>query len=118
MADNYLARKDGEWIVVGILPDVCQTPVGPILLPIPYPVIAKLDDAVKVVSSVRANGKPLVVLSQSLLPMTLGDQAGVANGIKSGTVGGCCYPKQHSQSVYAGKKYVLRHNDEFWMNGK
>lgn len=28
MADNYLARQDGEWLVVSILPDVCKTPIG------------------------------------------------------------------------------------------
>ncbi|HGY1115966.1 TPA: DUF4150 domain-containing protein [Providencia rettgeri] len=118
MADNYLARQDGEWLVVSILPDVCKTPIGSSTPPVPYPVIAKLDDAVKVVPSVRANGKPVVVFSQSLVPETIGDQAGQAKGIKSGTVGGKCHPKQHSKSFFVQGKPVLRHDDEFWMNGK
>lgn len=80
--------------------------------------IAKLDDAVKVVPSVRANGKPVVVFSQSFIPETIGDQAGQAKGIKSGTVGGKCHPKQHSKSFFVQRKPVLRHDDEFWMNGK
>ncbi|MEX9871594.1 DUF4150 domain-containing protein [Providencia huaxiensis] len=118
MADNYLARQDGEWLVVSILPDVCKTPIGSSTPPVPYPVIAKLDDAVKVVPSVRANGKPVVVFSQSFVPETIGDQAGQAKGIKSGTVGGKCHPKQHSKSFFVQGKPVLRHDDEFWMNGK
>ncbi|MEX6324917.1 DUF4150 domain-containing protein [Providencia hangzhouensis] len=118
MADNYLARQDGEWLVVSILPDVCKTPIGSSTPPVPYPVIAKLDDAVKVVPSVRANGKPVVVFSQSFIPETIGDQAGQAKGIKSGTVGGKCHPKQHSKSFFVQGKPVLRHDDEFWMNGK
>lgn len=118
MADNYLARQDGEWLVVSILPDVCKTPIGSSTPPVPYPVIAKLDDAVKVVPSVRANGKPVVVFSQSFIPGTIGDQAGQAKGIKSGTVGGKCHPKQHSKSFFVQGKPVLRHDDEFWMNGK
>lgn len=118
MADNYLARQDGEWLVVSILPDVCKTPVGSSTPPVPYPVIAKLDNAIKVVPSVKANGKPVVVFSQSLIPETIGDQAGVAKGIKSGTVGGKCYPKEHSKSFFVQGLPVLRHGDEFWMNGK
>jgi len=117
MADNYMARKDGQWKVVSIVPDVCKTPIGPSTPPVPYPVIAELSEAVKVVPSVRVNGMPLVVLDQSFVPTTKGDMAGVANGIKSGTVGGKCCPKEHSKTVRAGKRQILRHGDKFWMNG-
>lgn len=117
MADNYVARKNSAWLVVSILPDVCKTPIGPSTPPVPYPVIAKLGDAVQVVPSVRANGDPMVVWDQSLVPSTQGDEAGVAKGVKSGTVGGKCYPDQHSKSFRVGGKPVLRHDDEFWMNG-
>lgn len=118
MADNYLARRQGEWLVISLTPDVCKTPVGSSTPPIPYPVIAKLETSASVVSSVRANGHPAVVFNQSFIPATLGDALGVANGIKSGTVGGKCYPKEHSGSVCAGKKRILRHGDKFWMNGR
>ncbi|WP_127960405.1 DUF4150 domain-containing protein [Serratia microhaemolytica] len=117
MADNYIARKAGEWLVVSILPDVCKTPMGNSTPPIPYPVTAQLSSAAEPVPSVRANGQPVVVFGQSYLPTTEGDQAGSAKGVKSGTVGGKCYPKAHSNSVRAGKRFVLRHDDEFWMNG-
>lgn len=118
MADNYLARKDGQWKVVSILPDVCKTPRGSSTPPVPYPVIAELNDAVQVVPSVRVNGKPLVVLDQSFVPVTKGDHAGVAKGVQSETVGGKCYPLEHSRTVRAGKRQVLRHGDKFLMNGK
>ncbi|QBH98635.1 DUF4150 domain-containing protein [Limnobaculum zhutongyuii] len=118
MADNYMARKDGVWKVVSILPDVCKTPMGSATPPVPYPVIAELNAAAQVVPSVKVNGKPLVVLNQSYIPTTIGDQAGVANGLDSGTVGGKCHPKKHSDTVKAGKRHILRHGDEFWMNGK
>ncbi|KMJ45769.1 type IV secretion protein Rhs [Xenorhabdus khoisanae] len=118
MADNYIARKDTQWMIISLIPDVCKTPMGPATPPIPYPVIAKLGDASAPVTSVRANGQPMVVLDQSFVPQTLGDEAGTAMGVKSGTVGGKCYPKEHSQTVQAGKKLILRHGDQFWMNGK
>lgn len=118
MADNYMARKDGQWKVISIVPDVCKTPIGPSTPPVPYPVIAELSEAVKVVPSVRVNGMPLVILEQSFIPTTKGDQAGQAKGIKSGTVGGKCYPEEHSKTVRAVKHQILRHGDKFWMNGK
>lgn len=118
MADNYIARKQSGWLVVSILPDICKTPVGPALVPVPYPVIAQLNTSKKEVASVRANGCSVIVFDQSVVPMTVGDQAGIGTGIKSGTVGGKCYPKSHSKSVRAGKHPILRHGDDFWMNGR
>ncbi|CDG89874.1 DUF4150 domain-containing protein [Xenorhabdus bovienii] len=117
MADNYIARTAGEWLIIGILPDMCKTPIGPSTPPIPYPVIAKLAGSDVPVKSVRANGKSVVVFAQSFVPQTIGDQPGVANGVKSGTVGGKCHPKEHTHTVRAGNKLVLRHGDKFWMNG-
>lgn len=117
MADNVAARKDGAWIVVSTVPDVCKTPMGSATPPIPYPVIAELKDCVQVANSVRANGAPVVVFDYSKVPKTIGDAAGRATGIKSGTVEGVCYPQTHSGTVRAEGKYILRHDDKFWMNG-
>ncbi|MBI6549574.1 DUF4150 domain-containing protein [Xenorhabdus lircayensis] len=117
MADNYIARTAGEWLIIGILPDVCKTPMGPSTPPIPYPVIAKLADSSAPEKTVRANGKPVVVFARSFVPTTIGDQPGVANGVKSGTVSGKCHPQEHTKTVRAGNKLVLRHGDKFWMNG-
>ncbi|CBG88826.1 DUF4150 domain-containing protein [Citrobacter rodentium] len=118
MADDYLARKQSGWLVISTLPDVCKTPLGPVFVPVPYPVVAFLQESEKEISSVRANGHPVVVYNQSLVPTTEGDQPGTGTGLKSGTVGGKCYPKAHSKSVRAGKHPVLRHGDDFWMNGR
>ena len=118
MARNYMARQDGTWIVVSVSPDVCKTPIGPSTPPIPYPVTANLGNAVLVVPSVKANGCPVVVLEQSFVPSTKGDEAGVAKGVQSGTVGDICEPLESSTTVRAGGKLVLRHNDMFWMNAR
>lgn len=117
MTRNVAARKEGGWLVVCTAPDVCKTPMGNSTPPIPYQVIAELKDSVQEVPSVHANGHPVVVFDQSKVPKTIGDKPGRATGIKSGTVEGVCYPKTHSHSVRAGKKWLMRHDDEFWMNG-
>jgi len=118
MADDYMARKQGGWKVVSIVPDVCKTPMGSAVPPVPYPVTAQLSSATGIAKSVRVNGAPLVVYDMSLTPTTLGDSAGAAKGIKSGTVAGKCYPKDHSTTVRAEGKLLVRHDDLFWMNGK
>lgn len=116
MAENLMARKQRGWLVVCSTPDVCKTPMGSSTPPVPYMVTAQLSTSVDVAHSVRSNGHPVLVLDHSEVPRTLGDQAGVAKGVKSGTVGGKCYPAQASSTVRAEKRYLVRHGDLFEMN--
>lgn len=102
MANNYMARQDGSWTVVSLCPDVCKTPMGCATPPIPYSVIAFMGDAVQIVPSVKVNGCPVLVLDQSFIPYTKGDEPGVAKGIKSGTVGDICEPLEFSKTVLQG----------------
>lgn len=118
MSSKSLARKQPGWLVVSVLPDVCKTPIGGSPVPVPYPVVAKLDQAVSITPSIKTNSHPLVVFDKSKVPSTLGDQAGRLLGIKSNTVGANCYPKEHSPDVFADNKWVVRLGDTFWMNGK
>lgn len=119
MPNNIIARKAGQWLVVSMVPDICNTPVGSTIVPIPYPVIAKLGSSKKTLPHVKANGDQLLTISGHI-PTTLGDQLGVKKGLKSDTVGGAAsYKKgQHSHNVRAGKQPILRHGDLYWMNGK
>jgi hypothetical protein len=118
MAEQGAARKNAQWLVVFKSPDVCKTPVGSATPPIPYPVTSMMVTANKTVPHVFASGDPLFVFDSSFMPMTMGDQAGVALGTGSGTVGQMCWPKAHSPSVMAGSKYLVRNDEEFHMNGK
>ena len=117
MADNVMARKQGGWKIVSMVPDVCKTPMGSSVVPVPYPVTSELVTASDVATSVKLNGFPLIVYGKSFTPMTNGDQAGSATGIKSGTVGGKCVPELKSSTVKAEGSWVVRHDDLFWMNG-
>jgi Domain of unknown function (DUF4150) len=117
MATNYVARQQFGWKVVYTTMDVCKTPMGAATPPVPYPVTAELVIATGVAMTVKANGYPVVVYDKSVAPLTMGDAAGIALGTDSSTVMGKCYPKSKSSSVYAEKHLVVRHDDEFWMNG-
>ncbi|WP_063901356.1 PAAR-like domain-containing protein [Burkholderia pseudomultivorans] len=117
MAANVMARKDGQWTIVSMMPDVCKTPMGSSTPPVPYPVTASLGDSQMTSKTVFANGNPIVRFDSSFAPETIGDQAGVANGVESGTVGAKCWPIDHSKTVRVESKMVVRHSDQFWMNG-
>ena len=105
-------------MVISLRPDVCNTPRGDSTPPVPYSVAANMDDSLDTVPSVNANDRPVLVLDQSYIPQTQGDQPGTAKGVASGTVGDICEPLQHSKTVKVSGKAVLRHNDIFWMNAR
>ncbi len=68
-------------------PDVCLTPVGPVVVPIPYPNIALSVTHVPSVFNVIIGGG----LAENLLTsgtISNGDNAGVAMGVASGLVMG------------------------------
>jgi hypothetical protein len=91
--------------------------MGSAIVPIPYAVISKLDSAIGVVTTVKLNGHEAVVFGQSQTASTKGDAQGKACGLKSNTVELKCEPLTKSSSVRAGKKWIVRHGDRFWMNG-
>jgi carboxyl-terminal processing protease len=59
-------------------PDVCLTPAGPVPVPIPYPNIAMNAMAAPFCPTILLTCMPALNMA-SMIPMTLGDQPGVAN---------------------------------------
>lgn len=69
-------------------PDVCLTPAPPAPpVPIPYPNIANRPTAVPAVPTVLFGGAPAHNMS-TVIPMSNGDNAGIAMGVASGLVMG------------------------------
>lgn len=104
-------------------PDVCKTPTpgGPV--PIPYPNMAQLDQATGVSD---ASNKELLVgpaslhvlLLDSEVAVSTGDEAGSVGGVQSGTIKGKCKVVQASGSVLYGpdKKGIARFMDSTKQN--
>lgn len=59
-------------------PDVCLTPAGPVPVPIPYPNMAMHAMAAPFCPTILLSCMPALNMG-SIIPMTLGDQPGVAN---------------------------------------
>jgi hypothetical protein len=72
-------------------PDVCLTPAGPVVVPVPYPNIAMGPTAIPNQTTVLIMAMPAHNLGTTI-PLTNGDNAGVGTGVASGTVMG---PSRH-----------------------
>jgi hypothetical protein len=72
-------------------PDVCLTPAGPAMVPIPYPNIAMSPTAIPSQTIVMIMAMPAHNLA-TVTPLTNGDNAGVGMGVASGLVMG---PSRH-----------------------
>jgi len=115
MASNEAARKTGEAMVISTQPDVCLTPMGPNMVPVPYPVIGKFGNVSGEKTTVQFGGDPAVTMGSRVTKVT-GDEAGTGGGLVSGTKGGHCRPVTHSTSVRVHGEYVLYHSTQMWMN--
>jgi len=71
------ASNNGVGMNVGF-PDVCLTPVGPAVVPIPYPNMGMNVMAVPFSPNILLTMMPALNMA-STMPITLGDQPGVAN---------------------------------------
>lgn len=109
---------DAKFRAVSTPPSFEKTPVGPSTPPIPYPVTQDLSNLMQPVRSVRINGSPVYVLKQSYQPTLIGDQAGVAMGVKSSTTQDRIEPILGSMTVKADKKSLIRVNDPCFMVSK
>ncbi|XYI01293.1 DUF4150 domain-containing protein [Sorangium sp. So ce1128] len=78
------------------LPDVCLTPL-PAPVPVPYPNIAAGPMGVPAVYNVLFMAAPAHNLATTI-PLTNGDNAGVAMGVASGTVMG---PSRHLTGAFS-----------------
>lgn len=89
-------------------PDVCKTPTpgGPV--PIPYPNIAQCPMAVKTALKVMFSQRP-VIHKMSEIPMSSGDEAGTAGGVKSGVfIGPMTYMMGSTKVMIEGQPCVFQ----------
>ena len=100
-----------------VFPDVCKTPVGNAIVPIPYPNTGKSSDTVNGPKSVTVDGQmPMVKGAQ--YSTSSGDEAGSAKGVASGTTQGVCEFMMYSFDVKFEGKNVCRLGDPLFHNKK
>lgn len=100
-----------------VFPDVCLTPIGNAVVPIPYPNIGQSADTVNGSKSVTVDGKmPMVKGAQ--YSKSSGDGAGSRKGVISGTIEEVCEFLMYSFDVKFEGKNVCRLGDPLWHNNK
>ncbi|MBV6320460.1 DUF4150 domain-containing protein [Duganella violaceipulchra] len=110
------ARKDGSFKAISTAPSINKTPVGCVMVPIPYPVTQDLSNSMNAARTVNFNGRPAYVLDRSTQPRCTGDEPGTGKGIRSGTVSGEVKPVEGSGTVRIEGKKVVRDGDKCTMN--
>src|SRR5579884_2180672 len=78
-------------------PDVCLTPMAPAPVPVPYPNVAMGPMGMPAAYNVLFMGTPAHTMA-TVVPLTNGDNAGVALGVASGTVMG---PSRHLTGAFS-----------------
>jgi hypothetical protein len=88
-------------------PDVCKTPAGPVVVPIPYPNTGMCPTGVQSTTKVMVMNMPALTQG-SKLPMSQGDEAGVAGGVVSGMImGEIAFRSASSKVAFQGQKVIL-----------
>jgi hypothetical protein len=87
----FPAATNGGGQAMG-MPDVCKVPAPPLPpIPTPFPNIAMLPQAVGGSVKVKIQNKPVITVAAKV-PISMGDEAGVAGGVVSGlNVGPCAF---------------------------
>lgn len=102
----------------GVAPvDVCLTPVGPNLVPIPYVNRAQAKELRHGSTTVRIDGAQVMLAGSQLRPST-GNEAGTGGGIASRVTRGPCEALQTSMCVRIEGAHVVRAGDVTLQNGK
>ncbi|KYF79686.1 hypothetical protein BE18_35155 [Sorangium cellulosum] len=115
MAENEGLRKTGNAWVVCLEPDVCKTPIGDEMKPVPYQIRACLAAGVDEATTVKLGTFDTATMA-SRITTVQGDEPGTGGGVKSGVNLGYCRPISHSTTVHAGGANVTYHTSLYAMN--
>lgn len=114
MAQREGARKEGQFKVICILPDMCKTPGSS--QPVPYQISSDLKDSVRYSPNVNFMSHPAMTLD-SRAAVVQGNEAGTDGGVKSEVNQGLCVPINGSPTVNVNGYPVLFQDATYmWMN--
>lgn len=96
-------------------PDVCLTPVGNAIVPIPYMIISKLEWSVTTAKSTILTDQEAFTMA-SRTDRVVGDEPGVKGGVKSGVNLGYCRPISKKTNVFVEGHELIEHDNLYDMN--
>ena len=110
------ARHSGKSAtIVCLAPDVCLTPIGSSIIPIPYMIISKLDWSVKTATSTTLTDEEAFTMA-SRTDKVVGDEPGSKGGVKSGVNKGYCRPISKKTNVFVEGNELVQNDNLYDMN--
>jgi hypothetical protein len=116
MAAEKLTAQNAEFRLVCLAPDVCLTPVGNAIVPVPYPISHDLGSAQQCSKDVFVNDKPVFLHGLSYAPGVTGDEPGTKGGVVSGVNKKVSHSLTKSGTVFVNGHPVVRTGDQVHMN--
>jgi len=107
------ARKGNA--IVCLSPDVCQTPRGGKMVPVPYMIVSQLGWSERTVSNVEFGGEAAFTMN-SRTAMVTGNEGGTGGGIGSSVNVGWCRPQSNKSSFFVSGHQVIQDDCLFEMN--
>ena len=116
MIEMSAARKSGKGAMITCLaPDVCKTPVGNSVVPIPYMITSQLSWAQMTAPSVKLTDLEAFTMN-SRTDKVVGDEPGTVGGVKSGVNRGWCKPISKKTNVFVEGAELIQNDNFYEMN--
>ena len=115
MSEKTSGRRDGVNIMVTTGPDVCWTPIGDTVVPVPYSCVAFFDPSARLSEDVRNNERLDFQLNTRSARIT-GHEPGTKKGVKVPGYKQYSHVRVASSSVFSHGWAVVRDKDPAWMN--
>lgn len=113
---NSAARHSGKQaVIVCLAPDVCLTPIGSAMVPVPYMIVSKLDWSERTISNTTFGGQQAFTMASRTNRVT-GNEAGRGGGVRSGVNAGWCRPMSNKSSFFVNGREVIQHTSLYHMN--
>lgn len=114
--ENTAARHSGASVmIICLAPDVCLTPIGGVMVPIPYMIVSSLDWSTKTISNTEFTAQKAFTMASRTNKVT-GDEPGTGGGISSGVTGEWCRPKSNNASVFVDGHELINNDNIYEMN--
>ena len=110
--------KSKRFYCVSLTPDICKTPVGNSVVPIPYTITGEFKDAKDVSRSVKTQSAPVFLHNKSVIPSVKGDERGTLGGVKSGTYLKTVESKDYSSTKGSNGTQTIQESRIVWMNNR
>jgi len=110
--------KSQRFYCVSLTPDICKTPVGNSVVPIPYNIKGEFKTAQAVSKDVKTHSEPVFLHNKSFIPSVTGDERGTLGGIKSGTFLKRVESKDFSPTKGSNGTQTVQESRLVWMNDR